>query len=258
MIKEVIIDGTAIACWVNDGGFVAGRKGIVFVHGSGGDHGVWRSQCGTLSGEFNVAAVDLPGHGLSGGAGEDDVSRYVEWVKKFIGTIGLVKPVLAGHSLGAAISLDFAVRHGGLLSAIVPVGGGCEMPVNKAIFEGLRDNAAATIDMILKFAVSKPNREAVTPALKDALLRIKPDLLSGDLKACDRLALAEDLSKIALPSLFICGDDDKMTPPDLSRFLAEKIAGAKLALIEGAGHYVMLEKADAFNSVLAEFVRGLP
>jgi 3-oxoadipate enol-lactonase len=106
--------------------------------------------------------------------------------------------------------------------------------------------------------VSKPNREAVTPALKEALNRIKPNLLAGDLRACDRLDLAGDLAKIALPALFVCGDDDKMTPPDLSRFLAEKISGAKLALIEGAGHYVMMERPDAFNSLLAAFVRGLP
>jgi pimeloyl-ACP methyl ester carboxylesterase len=258
MIREVMIEGTAIACRVNDGGFKEGRKGIVFVHGSGGDHKVWDRQCDALSGEFNVAAVDLPGHGLSGGTGEDDVVRYVEWVMKIIGALDVGKPVLAGHSLGAAISLAYAVRYGGLLLAIVPVGGGCEMPVNAAIFEGLKDNTAATIEMILKFAVSKPNREAVSPPLKEALLRVNPALLSGDLRACDRLDLAGDLSQIKLPALFICGDDDKMTPPDLSRFLAGKVAGARLALIEGAGHYVMMEKPEEFNSVLAEFVRNLP
>jgi pimeloyl-ACP methyl ester carboxylesterase len=258
MIRELVIDGTAIACWVNDGGFAEGRKGVVFVHGSGGDHTLWEKQYGALQGEFDVASVNLPGHGLSSGAGEDDVGRYVEWVKKIIGALGFAKPVLVGHSLGAAISLTFAIRHGSLLSAIVPVGGGCEMPVNAAIFDGLKNNHAATIDMILKFAVSKPNREAITPALKEALNRVKPKLLSDDLRACDRLDLAGDLSKIALPALFVCGDDDKMTPPDLSRFLAEKIPGSKLALIEGAGHYVMMEKPDAFNSVLAAFVRGLP
>lgn len=257
MIREVMIDGTPIACWVNDGGFSAARKSVVFLHGSGGDHRVWDHQCGALSGEFNVAAVDLPGHGLSGGTGEDDVGRYVEWVTKIIGALGVGTPVLAGHSLGAAISIAFAVRHGGLLSAIVPVGGGCEMPVNAAIFDGLKDNTAATIDMILKFAVSKPNREAVSPVLKAALLRVKPGLLSSDLRACDRLDLAGDLSKIKLPALFICGDDDKMTPPDLSRFLADRVAGARLALIEGAGHYVMMEKPGEFNRVLAEFVRSL-
>jgi pimeloyl-ACP methyl ester carboxylesterase len=153
MIRSYQIEGTAISAWVNDGGFSGSRKSIVFLHGSGGDHKVWDRQCGALSGEFNVAAVDLPGHGLSGGAGEDDVGRYVEWVKKIIGALGLATPVLAGHSLGAAISLTFATRYGSLLSAIVPVGGGCEMPVNSAIFDGLRDNHAATIDMILKFAV---------------------------------------------------------------------------------------------------------
>lgn len=258
MIRAYPIEGVAMSAWINDEGFSASRKSVVFLHGSGGDHEVWDRQYMALSREFNVAAVDLPGHGLSSGAGEKDVGRYVEWVEKIIGRMGLVKPVLAGHSLGAAISLAFAIRYGNLLSAIVPVGGGCEMPVNKAIFDGLRENPAATIDMILKFAVSKPNREAVTPALRDALHRVKPDLLSDDLWACDRLDLVGDLSKIALPALLICGDDDKMTPPDLSRFLAQTIPGAKFALIEGAGHYVMIEKPDAFNGVLAEFLRGLP
>jgi pimeloyl-ACP methyl ester carboxylesterase len=49
-----------------------------------------------------------------------------------------------------------------------------------------------------------------------------------------------------------------MTPPELSRFIAGSIPGAKLALIEGAGHYVMREKPEEFNRVLAEFVRSLP
>ena len=77
MIREMMIDGTAIACRVNDDGFVEGRKGIVFVHGSGGDHTRWDGQSKALQGEFNVAALNLPGHGLSGGAGERDVMRYV-------------------------------------------------------------------------------------------------------------------------------------------------------------------------------------
>jgi pimeloyl-ACP methyl ester carboxylesterase len=112
--------------------------------------------------------------------------------------------------------------------------------------------------MILKFAISKPNRDAVVPVLKGALMRVPPALLSNDLLACDRLDLTESLRNIALPALFVCGDDDKMTPPDLSRFMAEEIPGAKLALIEGAGHYVMMEKPQAFNSVVAAFVRALP
>jgi pimeloyl-ACP methyl ester carboxylesterase len=257
MIREVMIDGTAIACRVNDGGFAEGRRGIVFVPGSGGDSTLWENQCRALQGEFNVAAIDLPGHGLSGGAGERDVMRYVQWVKKTIAALGLRGPVLAGHSLGAAISMSFAIHEGYLLSAIVPVGGGLTMPVNPAILEKIHTDLPAVISLVVKFAISKPNRDVVGPWLQEGLEQGNPDVLHGDLYACDRMDITKDAGKVAIPSLVVCGDDDKMTPPGLSRSIAEAIPGARLALIEGAGHYVMREKPEAFNRVLAEFVRSL-
>ena len=258
MIREVTIDGTAIACWVNDGGFVEGRKGIVFVHGSGGNHTLWEGQYRALQGEFNVASIDLPGHGLSGGGGERDVMRYVQWVKKTIGALGLKRPVLAGHSLGAAISLNFAIHEGGLLSAIVPAGGGVKMPVNPAILEKIHSDLPFVISLVVKFAISKPNRDAVGHYLQQGLEKVNPDVLYGDLYACDRMDVTSEVGNIAIPALVVCGDDDKMTAPDLSRFMVDAIPGAKLALIEGAGHYAMREKPAEFNSVLAAFVRGLP
>jgi pimeloyl-ACP methyl ester carboxylesterase len=258
MIREIVIDGTAIACWVNDRGFAEGRKGIVFVPGSGGNHTLWEDQYKALQGEFNVASVNLPGHGLSGGACEREVMRYVEWVKKTIGALGLRGPVLVGHSLGAAISLNFAIHEGWLLSAIVPVGGGAKMPVNPMILEKIHTDLPAVISIVVKFAVSKPNRDAVGPYLQEGLEKGNPDVLHGDLYACDRMDITNDVEKIAIPTLVVCGDDDKMTPPDMSRLIADKIPGAKLALIEGAGHYVMREKPAEFNQVLADFVRQLP
>jgi len=258
MIREVVIDGTAIACWVNDGGFAEGRKSIVFVHGSGGSHTLWEGQYKALQGEFNVASIDLPGHGLSGGKGEREVMRYVEWVKKTIGALGLRGPALVGHSLGAAISLNFAIREGYLLSAIVPVGGGVTMPVNPMILEKIHTDLPSVISMVVKFAIAKANRDAVGPYLQEGLAKGDPDAFHGDLFACDRMNISEEVSQIAIPALIVCGEEDKMTPPDLSRFIADSIPGAKLALIEGAGHYVMREKPDAFNSVLSAFVRGLP
>ena len=258
MIREVIIDGTAIACWVNDGGFSEGRKGIVFVPGSGGNHTLWENQYKALQGEFNVASVNLPGHGLSGGAGERDVMRYVEWVKKTIGALGLRGPVLVGHSLGAALSMNFAIHEGWLLSAIVPVGGGVKMPVNPMILEKIHTDLPSVISMVVKFAISKPNRDSVGPYLQEGLENVNPDVLYGDLYACDRMNIEAEVGKIAIPALVVCGDDDKMTPPDLARFIADTVPGARLALIDGAGHYVMREKPEAFNRVLAEFVRGLP
>ena len=114
------------------------------------------------------------------------------------------------------------------------------------------------ISIVVKFAIAKAGRDLVGPYLQEGLAKVNPDAFYGDLFACDRMDIEAEVGSIAIPALVICGDEDKMTPPDLSRFIADAVPGAKLALIEGAGHYVMREKPAEFNQVLADFVRQLP
>lgn len=68
MIQEFAINDIRLACWINDSDFEAGKKCMVFIHGSGGDHAIWEEQYRVPQSEFNIVAVDLPGHGLSGGS----------------------------------------------------------------------------------------------------------------------------------------------------------------------------------------------
>jgi pimeloyl-ACP methyl ester carboxylesterase len=208
--------------------------------------------------EFNVAVIDLPGHGQSGGNGEQEVSLYVEWVRQFLDAWAVKKPVLIGHSLGAAISLMFAIHHGALLSGIVAVGGGAKMPVNPMILKGLKTDPDAVIALAAKFSVSKANRDRLSRTVIEGLSRANPDVLYGDLLACDRLDITGEIPQIGIPTLIICGADDKMTPPPLSQHLKDNIPGAQLSLIENAGHMVMLENAEAFNNILRTFVESLP
>ena len=251
------ISGANIACWVSSKSFSQEKRTLFFIHGSGGDHRIWTEQYTRLKDEFNIAAIDLPGHGLSGNRGEQDVSQYVEWVRKFIGVIALEKPVLIGHSLGAAISLVFAIKYGDMLSAIVPVGGGARMPVNVMILEGLKTDPASVIALAAKFSVTKENRERLSRIVIEGLSRANPDILYGDLLACDRLDIGNKVASIGKPTLVMCGADDKMTPPALSQFLRDNISGAQLSLIENAGHMAMLENAEAFNGALKSFVESL-
>jgi len=255
MIGFQEIDGVKIAYRVNDDGLIDTRESLVFIHGSGCDHTLWDDQFTALSGDFNIVGVDLPGHGRSEGTGERDVERYVEWVKKIIEALALQKPVLAGHSLGAAISLTYAVKYGERLSGIVPVGGGVTMPVNKMILDGIRNDTAATLTFIAKFSVTKKNRDKFVQPLVDSMLNVSPQIIYGDFLSCNKLDITEEIRKIPVPTLLICGEDDKMTPPDLSRYMSENIPGAKLAVIGDAGHFVMQENADAFNGVLKDFIQ---
>ena len=258
MIDLREIGGRKLACWVNDGGFRADRKTLVFIHGSGGNHTDWIRQFTPLQNKFNIAVMDLPGHGQSDGPGEQDVSEYVAWVKRLLEGFGIEKPVLIGHSLGAAICLSFAIRYRDVAAAVVPVGGGVRMPVNPIILEGLKKDPAATIGLIVKFSITKENRERLSVFITENLSRATPGILYGDLFACSKLDIAEAVAGVRIPSLILCGADDKMTPPALSEHLRDHIPGAGLALIPGAGHFVMLENPEAFNAALADFVNALP
>jgi pimeloyl-ACP methyl ester carboxylesterase len=258
MIDVREIGGLKIACWVNRDGFEASRKTLVFIHGSGGDHTVWVNQYGRLKDDFNIAALDMPGHGRSEGGGEREVSEYLEWVVKILEQIDARKPVLIGHSIGAAISLAFALKSGDRLSGIVPVGGGATMPVNPAILDGLKADPAAVIAMASKIAVAKANRERLSPVLAESMSRVNPETLYGDFLACSRFDVTETVSRIRVPTLIVCGDEDKMTPPAMSQNLKEQIPGARLAMIGSAGHFPMLENPEAFNGVLRGFVESLP
>ncbi|MBE0556959.1 MAG: alpha/beta hydrolase [Proteobacteria bacterium] len=258
MIHLQSIGGQRIACWIGNGGVLPGRRTLVFVHGSGGDHTNWIEQYTPLETTYNVVALDLPGHGGSEGPGEREVSAYAEWVKQILDGFGIVKPVLIGHSLGAAICLTFAIRYGDAAAAVVPVGGGLKMPVNPIILEGLRKDPGAIIALAAKFSVAKPNRERLSGTLAESLSRVDPEIIHGDFSACDGLDITEAVAGVRIPALVVCGADDKMTPPSLSQGVRDGIPGARLALIEGAGHFVMLENPAAFNTLLADFVNSLP
>jgi len=80
---------------------------------------------------------------------------------------------------------------------------------------------------------------------------------SADLTACNNLDLTDDIAKINTPALFICGAVDKMTPPDFSRKIAASIPGAKVCVIEKAGHVVMIEKPEEVNKAISEFASSL-
>ena len=132
------------------------------------------------------------------------------------------------------------------------------MPVNPVILEGLKQDPAAIIGMAAKFSVAKENRERLSGFITENLSRANPEILYGDFFACSKLDIAEAVAGIRVPALILCGADDKMTPPALSEYLRDHIPGAGLALIPGAGHFVMLENPEAFNAALADFVNALP
>jgi pimeloyl-ACP methyl ester carboxylesterase len=89
------------------------------------------------------------------------------------------------------------------------------------------------------------------------LERAAPGVLYADLAACDAYTGASAAAaRIACPATLILGERDQMTPAKSGRTLAEKIAGARVAGIPGAGHMLMSERPDEVLAALRAGVAG--
>jgi pimeloyl-ACP methyl ester carboxylesterase len=262
MLKYFNIESVKIACWVNNNEIDVRKQSLVFIHGSGGNHSIWSHQYGPLRKNYNIIAVNLPGHGHSGGNGENDVRNYCKWIKKILDVFNLKKAVLVGHSLGSAIALQFAIDYSEKLEGIVCMGGGMKMPVNSFFLDFLKTNPAQLpaeiTEMICKLSLVKENRSKFSAPLQKSIFLSRVDVLYGDLLACNNLDLTQKAGKISVPVLIVCGAQDKMTPPNLSCSLAGGIKGATLEMVEGAGHMVMIEKPVEFNNSLDKFAKSIP
>ena len=261
MLRYFDVESTKIACWVNSRDFNAQKQSLFFIHGSGGNHSTWAHQYGRLHEKYNIVAVNLPGHGQSEGNGEKDVRSYGEWIRKLLDVMDLNKSVLVGHSLGAAIALHFAINHSEKISGIVCMGGGMKMPVNSLFLDFLKTNPAQLpaeiIEMICKLSLAKENRSKLSDPLQKSIALSRVDVMYGDLLTCNDLDLTQDAGKIRVPALIVCGNEDKMTPPDLSRQLAAGIEKSRLEIIEGAEHMIMMEKPTEVNHILDEFTASI-
>lgn len=236
---------------------LTGRKlSLVLVHGAGGTHMHWPAHLRRLP-DWNVYALDLPGHGKSAGAGCTTIAGYRDAVFGFLQALGLEKVVLVGHSMGGAITLDFALHYPQRLAGMVLVGTGARLRVAPTILDGLRADFAATAGTLADWVHGLRVSAQTKRLYLQRLLEATPEVVYGDFYACDHFDLRNDLPRIATPALVICGTADIMTPPRYSEYLTANLPNARLVLVPDAGHMVGLEAPEALADAVAEFLAAL-
>jgi pimeloyl-ACP methyl ester carboxylesterase len=76
--------------------------------------------------------------------------------------------------------------------------------------------------------------------------------------ACNEFDVTSQLEKINVPTLILCGAEDKMMSVKSSELLQTGIANSQLHILENAGHMVMLEQPNAVADLLKQFIDGIP
>ena len=237
-------------------GDVRGKRNLVLVHGAGGSHLDWPAPLRRLGG-VNVYALDLPGHGRSEGVGRSSISAYRDFLMAFLDALGLERVVVAGHSMGGAIALDFALNYSDYLAGLILVGTGARLRVLPTILSGILTDFEATVDLVLGYAFGPSALEQLKRLGRQRLLRTPPQVLHGDYAACDAFDVMERLGEVRCPTQVVCGTADMLTPPKYSVYLRDHIPGAELVLVDGAGHMVMLEKPEVVAKAVSEFIASL-
>lgn len=234
-----------------------GRPPLVLIHGAGGTRLHWPPKVRRLKG-WTVDALDLPGHGNSPGPGQSMISGYCQAVATWMDALGLPPVVAVGHSMGGAIALTLALNEPERVAGLVLVGSGARLRVLPMLLEATRTGGAAAA--ALTGLTSSWYSARSSPRLRELVARslqtTDTAVLHGDFLACDTFDVMDRLGTIDRPALVVVGEDDQMTPVKYARYMADHLARARLEVVPGAGHMVMLEQPAAMEKVLSGWLEG--
>jgi pimeloyl-ACP methyl ester carboxylesterase len=230
---------------------------IVFIHGSGDNARIWRSQL-EYFGTNRTFAIDLPGHGQRSDSLPEEVSvmDYARSTHEIIfDELHLDHPIIAGHSLGGAIALMMGLEYGSELGGLILIGTGARLRVHPDLLKGAKETPQQTNLQLQRLAIADTTNPAMLASPADEQTITGPNMLYRDLAACNIFDVMPRLSEVHLPTLIICGAEDRLTPVKYSEYLHSHIAGSTLHIIPLAGHYVFREQPEAVNRTIEEWMR---
>lgn len=225
---------------------------LLFIHGAGGGADLWRYQTAFFPGSV---AVDLPGHPQ--GEGFQSIEDYASWIRGYISAREMAPVVLVGHSMGGAIAQLLAVQHPEIVRALVLTSTGARLRVAPQIFQALEGNYEKAVDFMLANAFGPTASPELLHEVKRLRLKVLAQTVKDDFVACDKFDIMDQVGAISVPTLIICGTEDRLTPPKYSQFLNSRIPGSQMELIPDGGHSVMLEKPEEFNHAIKRFLTQL-
>jgi pimeloyl-ACP methyl ester carboxylesterase len=193
------------------------------------------------------------------------MESFVDDLERIIDELKLDKPVLCGLSMGGYIGLRALERMENKFSAVIL----CDTRSDADGNEGKLKRAAA---------IKRINTEGLEPFTKNFVTNcygdhykqnhkeefekriakssaFDPIGVKGSLLAMlGRNDTTEYLSKIKIPALVICGENDALTPPPVMKALSEKINGAGFVVIKNSGHMSPIENQKEVNEAIKSFL----
>jgi pimeloyl-ACP methyl ester carboxylesterase len=236
----------------------SGAPVVLLLHGWGANAKSFDGLAAGLSREYRVIQLDLPGHGGSEIPPTTwGVSEYAGLVRDFVAKADFA-PVYAigGHSFGGRIAMKLVTEKLLVPTKLVLLDSAGVKPAGSARNQGFK--LAAKVG---KAATALPLMGRLRSRLRRRLYQAAGStdyLEAGPMRQIFLNTIAEDqlsvASAIQVPTLLVWGADDADTPVSDAQKLSDKIAGSKLEVIPGAGHFVFLDKPAEVLAAVEKFL----
>jgi pimeloyl-ACP methyl ester carboxylesterase len=255
----VWVSGPAGNLYVRDGGDPDSRfLPAVFLHSLAGNGGQWALQLDHLRRHRRAVAIDLRGHGESDPAEGSDYSirALAGDVEAVVDQLGLRRFLLAGHSLGATVAIDYASRHPDRVAGLLlvdPSGDLTRMPREETepFLASLRKDPAGELTSYFRQLVVGGDKDAARWVLEDLRLTDETAIVKS-LEGSFKYPTLKSLKKYPGPKLSVVSDMNSL-PNSLHRLQPD----LSTRMMPGTGHWLMMDRPEAFNHILEEFLDQL-
>ncbi len=238
-----------------------GDPALVFVHCGGCERGFWDGQVAHFAAKHRVVALDLAGHGQSGGGRKDwTMPAFGQDVVSVVEALGLKRVVLIGHSIGGPVVLEAARRMPGRVAGLVLVDTLVDFEqrpaaeeMEKLLSELQADYRATTTAYVSQLLFSASTPEPVKARVLETVLSVPQEIGVAAVRSSVAYDPLPALREIKAPIRAINSDLFPTNVEGNRRY----VPGYQVAIMKGVGHYLMLEQPEAFNALLAEALREL-
>ena len=216
---------------------------LVLIHGLSGSRLWWRRNTPTFRREFTVYTLDLVGFGRSRRQRPLPIRESAKLIGAWLDHMGLQVVRIVGHSMGAHTAIHIANAWPERISRLVLVA--ASAMIREPWWRITTRLPQAGLNGALDFL----------PTLAYDALRTGPLNLYHATQEILRDDPLEELTVLTMPTLLVWGERDVLVTLEQGQKLQQALTGARLEVIEGAGHNVMYDRAEAFNRLVLPFLR---